>query len=176
MITVKKLIIISTILLFINSCSEESSMFDPTYFGDGFKGITFTGEADPTPFKGDPTDWCSGANGILGKNNDTSGTDDGFPIPLYFNFGAAFPNPITINESTTIPFAIPQQMFANIYVINKEYRVVAVLINRMLEPGSYQVELDSKQIGAAGVYRVVFESENIYCKGDIWIKGSLEYH
>ena len=167
----KKIIFNLIILFAVISCSEESSLFDPTYFGDGFKGITFTGEADPTPLKADPTDWCSGSNEILGKPSGALGVDEEVPAPMYINFGAAFPNPVKLNSTTTIPFAIPQQRLVNIYVINKEYRVVAVLLNRILEAGSYQITLDTKMIGIAGVYRVVFETENIYCKGDIWIKG-----
>lgn len=168
----KRLIIISAVFIFINSCSEESTLFDPTYFGDGFKGITFTAEDSPDPLKEDPTDWWPGGYVILGKTNHTKGTPTDIPVPLNINFGAAYPNPVALNKSTNIPFSIPQQMNVYIYVINKDYRIIAVLVNNILQAGMHQVSLDTELIGVAGVYRVVFESEGIYCKGDVWIKGS----
>lgn len=177
MIQMKKLVIISTIFLLIISCSEESSLFDPTYFGDGFKGITFTGEADPTPFKGDPTDWCSFVSSGLPKIEGELKVDDEDPIiPMGFSFGAAYPNPVIVSGAFNIPFTLPKSMHVYIYVINKNYKIIKVLLNELKSAGTYQVSVHSSSLGPAGVYRVVFESEDIYCKGDIWIKGSLEYH
>ncbi|MCC7004803.1 hypothetical protein IT397_02715 [Candidatus Nomurabacteria bacterium] len=169
----KRLIIIAVVFLMINSCSEESTMFDPTYFGDGFKGITFTAEDSPDPLKVDPTDWCTTySNNFYKAEDDTSVDDEGNPIIGGVIFGAAFPNPININGSTTIPFSLPFSTNVYIYVVNSDYQIITVLVNDLLQAGSYQVQFDSKVIGVSGVYRVIFESEYFFCKGDVWIKGS----
>jgi hypothetical protein len=170
----KRIIIISAIFLFINSCNEESTMFDPTYFGDGFKGITFTAEDSPDPLKADPTDWCSYSLGKLNNIEDDSGGVDENPgiIPMGFTFGAAYPNPIKINATTTIPFTLPSSTYVYVYVVNSDYQILTVLVNDFLQAGSYQVEFNSESIGVSGVYRVILETDNYYCKGDVWIKGS----
>jgi len=173
----KRLIILSAVFLFINSCSEESTMFDPTYFGDGFKGITFTGEADPTPFKSDPTDWCSFVYYGLPKTEGGLKVDDQDPIiPMGYSFGAAYPNPVIVSGAFNIPFTLPKSTHVYIYVINKDYKIIKVVLNELKEAGTYLVSIHSNSLGPAGVYRVVFESEGIYCKGDIWLKGSVDYH
>lgn len=172
----KRLIIISAAFLFINSCSEESTLFDPTYFGDGFKGITFTAEDSPDILKADPTDWWPGGYSILGKTNDTKGISEEVPIPLNYNFGAAYPNPVIVSGTFNIPFTLPRDTHVYIYVINKDYKIIAVLVNELKPAGTFLVSIHSNSLGPAGVYRVVFESEGIYCKGDIWIKGSVDYH
>ena len=158
----KHLIVLSAVFILITSCSEESSLFDPTYFGEGFKGITFTLEGGPEPIKVDPSDWCYYNPGNI---------DPGGGLPLGFSFGAAFPNPTYLGGYTTVPFTIPQSTAVYIYVINNQYQVVAVLVNEVLNAGSYQIQFDTNSIGATGVYRVVFETENVSCKGDIWIKS-----
>ncbi len=173
----KRLLILSTAFLIINSCSEESTIFDPTYFGDGFKGITFTGEADPTPLKTDPTDWCSSIPFGLPKIDGGLKVDDEDPIlPIYFSFGAAYPNPVIVSGAFNIPFTLPKSTHVYIYVINKDYKIISVVLNELKSAGTHVVSIPSKSLGPAGVYRVVFESEGIYCKGDIWVKGSIDYH
>jgi hypothetical protein len=173
----KKIIIIAAIFLLTISCSEENSMFDPTYFGDSFKGITFTGEDDPTPFKGDPTDWCSFVPYGLTKIEGKLKVDDEDPIvPMSYSFGAAYPNPVNVSGTFNIPFALPKSTHVYIYIINKDYKIIKVLLNELKSAGTYLISIHSSSIGPAGVYRVVFESEGIYCKGDIWIKGSFKYH
>lgn len=155
--TMRILIIISTVFLLTTSCSDESSIFDPTYFGDGFKGITFTGENDPTPLKGDPSDWCF--------------SQRGGGLPLGYIFYPAYPNPVTLGSTTTLGFALPQESIVYLYIINNDYKIIIVLINSVLTAGRYEVMLDTNGIGLSGVFRVVFETENFYCKGDIWIKN-----
>ena len=167
----KKLLIISAVFLLINSCSEESSMFDPTYFGDGFKGITFTAEDSPYPLKEDPTDWCYGDSNNLFKTADDTVIQVGGIPPTGYGFYPAYPNPITINRSTKIRYSLPVSTYVYIYVINKDYKVLAILVNREHSAGSYEVSLNADRIGT-GVYRVIIETEYFNCKGDIWIKGS----
>ena len=166
----KRIIIVSAIFLLISSCNDDSTMFDPTYFGDGFKGITFTSEIDPTPLKVDPTDWCyPDLNNYHKIKSDSVDVD--LPGIKDFWFGPAYPNPTTLYKSINITFAIPETTFVHIYVINNNYKVIADIVNRQLEAGAHEFAVDTKRIGS-GVFRVVFESANYYCKGDIWIKGS----
>lgn len=156
------ILFITAVIILITSCSDESSIFDPTYFGEGFKGITFTGENDPTPFKSDPSDWCSLPP--VGIDPDSN-----IVIPITLTFSPAYPNPVKLGNTTTLSFTIPQSTLVYLYIINNNYKILAVLINDVLNAGSYQIQLDTEGIGATGVYRAVFETENIYCKGDIWI-------
>lgn len=173
----KRLIILSAVFLIINSCSEESTFFDPTYFGDGFKGITFTGEGSPEAYKVDPTDWCSSVPYSLSKIEGGPKVDDEDPIlPLYFSFGPAYPNPVIVSGAFNIHFSLPKSTHVYIYVINKDYKIINVVLNELKSAGTYLVSIHSNSLGPAGVYRVVFESEGIYCKGDIWVKGGLDYH
>jgi len=153
----RSLIIFSTIVILITSCSDESSLFDPTYFGEGFKGITFTSEYSPEPIKADPTDWCY--------------SKTGGGIPLVYTFYPAYPNPVSLGRTTTLGFALPQESNVYLYIINKDYKIIRVLINSVLYAGRYEVNFDTNGIGITGVFRVVFETENFDCKGDIWIRN-----
>lgn len=168
----KRLILLSAVFLFINSCSEESTLFDPTYFGDGFKGITFTAEDSPDPLKEDPTDWCTSYSNNFNKTmNDTDVTQISDLTPMGFGFYPAYPNPITIEGSTTIRYGLPESTHVYIYVVNSNYNKIAELVNREHTAGVYEVRLNANRIGT-GVYRVIIETDHLYCKGDIWIKGS----
>lgn len=173
----KKIFIIPLICLLFISCSEDSSFFDPTYFGDGFKGITFTGESDPTSFKSDPSDWCSyyPAN-LPGSGENTNVNENNSILPMGLSFGPAYPNPVTMRGSFSIPFNLPTTSHVYIYIINNDYRIVKVVVNKEKSAGVYIVHVSSDDIGPAGVYRVVLETDNIYCTGDVWIKGSEDYY
>jgi hypothetical protein len=166
----KKLIILSAVFLLINSCSDDTLMFDPTYFGDGFKGITFTGETDPTPFKADPTDWYYSISNYQSKGQNTSGINiDIEPLKGYM-FAPAYPNPSYFDRGFHIRFAIPNEKYVSIYIVNKNYEVVTVLVNRELETGIYEYYIENKNLKAPAVYRVIMETDGFYSKGDVWIK------
>ena len=166
----KRLIIIAVVFLLINSCSEDTSMFDPTYFGDGFKGITFTSENDPTPLKADPTDWYYTISNQTSNGDNPSGIDVDVKGIKGFKFGPAFPNPSKLGGSFNLRFAIPNDMFVTIYIINKNYEIVTVLVNRELDAGTYGYWVENKILKTPGVYRVIMEADGFYSKGDVWIK------
>ena len=168
----KRLIILSAVFLFINSCSDESTMFDPTYFGDGFKGITFTNEDGPDPMKEDPSDWYYTISYGQPKGQNTSGINIDVKGPLGFRFGPAFPNPSNIDTGFSLGFAISSDKNVKIDIINKNYEIVSVLINDELSAGNYTVHIGNSIIATPGVYRIVMESEGFYSKGDVWVKGS----
>lgn len=166
----KRLIIIAVVFLLINSCSDDSSLFDPTYFGDGFKGITFTNEDGPEPKKEDPTDWFYSISYNQPKGQNASGIDVEVKGINGFRFGPAFPNPSKLDRSFNLRFAIPKDMFVTIYIINKNYEIVTVLVNRELAAGTHEYWVENKILKTPGVYRVIMESEGFYSKGDVWIK------
>jgi hypothetical protein len=145
-------------------------MFDPTYFGDGFKGITFTGEDDPTPFKADPTDWYYSVSNYQPKEQNTSGINIEIKGVNGYMFAPAYPNPSRFESGFSINFAIPNDMFVTIYIINKNYETVSVLENRELEAGRYLYWFENKNLKTPGVYRVIMETDGFYSKGDVWIK------
>jgi hypothetical protein len=155
----KRMILILLAIIFFNSC-EESTFFDPTYFAEGFKGITYTFEDSPEAIKSDPSDWCYGSS----MNKETIDT---VILPGYFSFGPAYPNPTS--GSTNIMFTLPVVMGIRIYVINKDYQTIDILVDRVLNAGVYRYEYSTNRL-TPGIYRVVFESDKIYCTGDIWVK------
>lgn len=166
----KRLIIIAVVFLLINSCSDDTSLFDPTYFGDGFKGITFTNEDGPDPLKADPTDWYYSISYNQPKGQNTSGIDVEVKGIKGFMLAPAFPNPSYFDRGFTVRFAIPNEKYVSIYIINKNYEVVTVVVNSELETGTYECSIENKNLKAPGVYRVIMESDGFYSKGDVWIK------
>ena len=165
----KRLIIISVLFLLFNSCSKDDSMFDPTYFGDGFKGITFTLESGPEPMKADPTDWLYYISYNTHKVNGITKTDVEIKAPNGYMFGPAYPNPTMVGYGFKIRFGVPRASFIYLYLINSDYRVIEVIVNSELEAGMYESHVES--IGTPGVYRLIMETDGVYSKGDIWIKG-----
>ncbi len=168
----KRLIIIAVVSFLINSCSDDNPLFDPTYFGDGFKGITFTLENSSTPIKPDPTDWYYSISYSQPKGQNTSGIEIEVKSIRGLMFAPAYPNPSHIDRGFSISFAIPQDMNVKIYIINKNYEIVSVLINDELSAGRHLLYVNNNIIAVPGVYRIIMESEGFYSKGDVWIKGS----
>ena len=164
----KKLILLIFSFILFNSCSSNDSLFDPTYLGEGFKGITFTFD-DPTPYKIDPSDWCYIQR--FGKDKGIELVDVEDPIvPTQYSVFPAYPNPSTLGGTVTLRFNLPEVANVFISVINKDYQVLTVLLNETLNAGVYFVELNTNIIGS-GVYRIVFETVKMECTGDIWIKN-----
>jgi hypothetical protein len=157
----KKLLLSLAIFVLFNTCTEKPGFFDPTYLGEGFKGITFTLE-DPTPLGGDMSDWCYSFNIYKGNIE--------IPPPTKFALYPAYPNPSVLGDTLNIIFSLPARSGANLYIMNKDQQVITVIANETLDVGNYYTGIDVRTIGA-GVYRVVFESGDFYCTGDVWIKS-----
>lgn len=150
-------------LLFIFSCSDTS--FDPTLLSDGFKGITQTGPESPEPIGGmyDPSDWCYSNINFFSKGNVE------VPMPVGFEFGPCYPNPIKLNGTTIIGFAIPESKIVRVYVIDKSQKVLDTLVNESLAAGRYEREYNTEGL-PKGIYRLIMEFDEYTCKGDLWIK------
>jgi len=148
-------------LLFVLSCSDNS--FDPTLLSDGFKGITVTGPDGPEPLQADPTDWCYGTINFFTKGNvDITG-------PIGFEFGPCYPNPIKLNGTSIIRFAIPESKIVKVYVIDKSQKVLDILVNKSLPAGRYLHEYNTEGL-PKGIYRLIMEFDEYSCKGDLWIR------
>jgi hypothetical protein len=155
------------LMLLVNSCDHTN--LDPTLFNEGFQGITLTMEGSPEPIGYDINDWCSYfrmPKPDAGEENDVE-----VPFDVGFSFGPAFPNPSNYKENFIIPFHLQSDAHVNIYIIDKNYRTVKVIINNLLSAGSYQFTVQGREIGA-GIFRVVFASSNkVICTGDVWIRN-----
>ncbi len=79
----------------------------------------------------------------------TSNTSLRTLIPKEFNLFQNFPNPF--NPSTTIRFDIPKMSNVVLKVYNIIGKEVAVLINKNMQPGSYNVKFESKSL-PSGIY------------------------
>jgi hypothetical protein len=87
------------------------------------------------------------------SNEITLGTTISNEIELKQNF----PNPF--NPSTTIRFSLSSSEFANLTVYNIIGEKVAVLVNRYLEAGTYQLLFDGSKL-ASGMYIYKLEIGN----------------
>lgn len=165
----KRLIIIFVPFLLLQSCSSEDGIFDPTYFMDGFKGITFTGPDSPEPFGGDATDWCSDCSffPLPDANNDSTEID--IVAPVCFSLEPCYPNPTSVNGYTKVRYSIAAAINIKIYLIDKHHTVLKVFIDRVHEAGTYEVTCDLTGL-APDVYRFIAETEHHFCKGDLLIR------
>jgi hypothetical protein len=165
----KRLIIIFVPFLLLQSCSSEEGIFDPTYFMDGFKGITFTGPESPESFGGDVTDWCSDCNPIPLPDAKNDSTEISIVSRVCFSLEPCYPNPTSVDGYTNVRYSIAEEMNIKIYMIDKHYNVLIVLVDRVHSPGSYEVTCDLTGL-APDVYRFIAETDIHFCKGDLLIR------
>jgi len=138
----------------ISSCNyDEPQLFDPTYFGESIKGITFVDETGEI-LKEDPSDWCIGTNHLVSN----------------YSFGPAYPNPVTKGKSFTIRFSLPKSTFLEIYIINTKFQITNTIVNSQLAAGIYSLNINTDEM-VPNIYRLMFKSEGFSCSGDVWIKG-----
>ncbi len=110
-------------------------------------------------FANTSTGYAVGSAGKIIKT--TNGGLTGFQqiqgkTPSSFNIYQNYPNPF--NPSTRIKFDIPKQMFTKIIVYDLLGRETSVLVSEELEPGSYEVEFDSKNYpGGVYFYKIITE-------------------
>ena len=87
-----------------------------------------------------------------------AGDDDGAPdgdgrvepeLPVAFGLAQNYPNPF--NPSTQISFSIPEQAHVRLAVYDLLGREIAVLVDQVREPGSYQAGFDAPGL-SSGIY------------------------
>jgi hypothetical protein len=169
----KKIIILVCLFFLLNSCNNENGPFDPTYFNEGFKGITFTSD-DGSVIKIDPEDWCytNSDNNKIFKSDSTIGS---IPVRTQgYAFYAAYPNPCPITGSISLKFALPMESQVLVYILNKDREIATILVNERMAAGMYSIKVDAGRLIYPGVYRAVIETGDFKCYGDIWIKGGFK--
>jgi hypothetical protein len=77
--------------------------------------------------------------------------------PLVYNLSHNYPNPF--NPTTSINFSVPLRGLVSLKVYNLLGRQVAVLINRILAPGTYRTSFDGSHL-TSGVYFYRLEAGN----------------
>jgi hypothetical protein len=71
------------------------------------------------------------------------------PLPSRFELGQNYPNPF--NPATNIRYSIPGNEPVSLKVFDVKGKEVAVLVDRMQAPGSYEIIFDGKSL-AGGIY------------------------
>jgi photosystem II stability/assembly factor-like uncharacterized protein len=97
------------------------------------------------------TGWTAGPNNILKTTNGgvTFVKEHNDEIPTNYSLSQNYPNPF--NPSTTIRFAVPSPSFTTLKIYNSLGEEVAVLINKELTTGSYEIEWNAGGL-PSGVY------------------------
>jgi photosystem II stability/assembly factor-like uncharacterized protein len=110
------------------------------------------------------TGWAVGNFGTILKTTNGGGT--GFTIgiqpisneiPNEFKLLQNYPNPF--NPSTKIKFQISKSGFTKLTVFDPTGSEVGVLVNSVLNPGTYEINFDGSGL-ASGVYYYMLSSEN----------------
>ncbi len=76
-------------------------------------------------------------------------------LPVSFTLSNAYPNPF--NPTTTLTLDIADQSFASVKVFNLRGEVVGVLMNDMVNAGSYTMTWDASNL-SSGVYMIKAEA------------------
>ncbi len=79
----------------------------------------------------------------------TVGVEDEKTLPTQFNLKQNYPNPF--NPNTTISYSIPIQTNVNISVYDVSGKEIAILVNEVKSPGSYNINFSAKNL-PSGVY------------------------
>lgn len=77
-------------------------------------------------------------------------------VPLGFSLAQNFPNPF--NPNTKIQFSIPKSSFSKLTIFDVTGRVMAILVDEELKPGTYQVDWDASH-RASGIYYYKLEAD-----------------
>ena len=106
------------------------------------------------------TGWTVGLNGVILKSISgglVSAENISSEIPAGFNLEQNFPNPF--NPVTTIAFAIPKASNVKLEVFNSSGKVIDVLLNGNLQPGTYKTNWDASNF-SSGVYFYKISAED----------------
>ncbi len=140
-------------------------LLDGSYVAMGNSGLTFYNSNQTLT---DSLNWVypmSWASAVIPEPN---GIASGENEPTKFTLEQNYPNPFSKSESaqnfTTIKFSVPQQSVVQIKVYNSLGQQIAVLLNKTLSEGSYNVRFNPSQPGlnlSSGVYFYSLQTENI---------------
>lgn len=119
-------------------------------------------------------DFFSSITGVLGythsyykltprKDDDISGylptdiKDETAGVPAYYNLKQNYPNPF--NPSTSIQYSIPKFGLVTIKIFNILGQEIRVLVNQMMNPGTYNVSFDARSL-TSGIYLYSLSVDN----------------
>ncbi len=103
-------------------------------------------------FTSNETGWTCGDGGIILKTTNggiTAVQQTGTAIPEKFTLSQNFPNPF--NPGTQISFGLRESAFAKLVVYDQIGRVVDILVNEQLAPGTYKCEWNAVDY-PSGIY------------------------
>ena len=123
---------------------NESNLIAYWKFDEGIGNTTIdaTGNGNTGTLINGPV-WVSGIYTEIGNGKELSVRINDFLLTQNY------PNPF--NPTTTISYAVPKTSFVTIKVYDVFGRVVAVLVNKEMKPGSYETTFDGKNL-TSGVY------------------------
>lgn len=93
-------------------------------------------------------------NGVFSSNIVTSTPQERPTLPVSHALAQNYPNPF--NPTTTIAYEVPVQARVTIAVYDIGGREIAVLVDRVMGPGSYSVDWDAKDRHGRGVSSGVY--------------------
>ena len=163
----KYLSLILFIYFFTGCTSESNEFFDPTYWSDHYKGITFTDKFGLI-LKNDPNDWCV-------EYGDPIDSSQIRPNVGTYTFIPAYPNPVNRNTDVlNIGFYTGEVSVIKIYISDIEYSIVKVIVDSTFNRGLYIIHWNLEDsLGRkvpGGIYRCFMKAADFSCHGDIWIK------
>jgi photosystem II stability/assembly factor-like uncharacterized protein len=131
-------------ITWVTQLSFTNSIFSSVYFFDENVG------------------WIVGESGSILKTTNGGVTfveqKDIDEIPTAYYLSQNYPNPF--NPSTTIKFSIPSSGYATLKIYNTLGEEVAVLLNKELTSGSYEVEWNAEGL-PSGVYFYQLRAEGV---------------
>ncbi len=98
-------------------------------------------------------------SGLAGKDlsekgrieNYPNGIEDGYTRPSVFRLNQNYPNPF--NPETEIKYQIPSESYVRLEIFNILGKVIATLVNRYQQPGTYTVRFNENDYSiSSGIY------------------------
>jgi len=144
-----------SLIVFIGQCSSSGNSM--TVRNKAFTGGRRVWSVGGCPF----TPYNSMDGAIMGFGIDVTPVTNisvtGSEIPSDFSLDQNYPNPF--NPETIIEFKVASAEFVNITVFDLLGRKIEVLVNRILNPGTYKLNFNAHNL-TSGVYYYKMSTEN----------------
>ncbi|MFC2093343.1 T9SS type A sorting domain-containing protein [Bacteroidota bacterium] len=103
-------------------------------------------------------DWWWAIDNVCILGSQATGiTQNGNNVPTEYALSQNYPNPF--NPTTNIKFDLPKQGFVSLKVYDVVGKEVAILVNEVKSPGSYNVDFNGTEL-SSGVYFYRLEADN----------------
>jgi len=94
---------------------------------------------------------------IISASTKITGVQETSEIPTKYALYQNYPNPF--NPTTTIKFAVPKESSIKLTLFNMLGQEVEVLVNKVFNPGNYQVSFDASKLNS-GIYLYQIKSND----------------